>query len=717
MKMNRMKEKQTKEKQTKERYTKEKRIKIFGIRAKLMLGFIIPICFIIALGGISYYIASKAIISLYENSAVSNINMAEKYLTQGFSQAESTSFQYINDDMIMRNFSKYQDAKETEMVVNAKTIKKNILAKIKADEFIEAIHLIGEDSLVSTIVGSKSGMLSQIIDTETGKKLIEAKAGFLWSTSDEIDTILDNLSENYYMRIIRRTEDNNGLVMIDMKESTILDTIQEIDYGKDSYVAVISEDGKELLNKPELKDSDQPMFYNQDFYEKAINSEEDGASSYVECKGKKYLFIYKKIGDTGATLCAMIDKEHIVSQPQNIKQATYIIVAIAVLVSIIISIGIATDFARIIHKLIHGMKKASDGDLTTKITTKRKDEFGELSGSMNRMFQNMKELVLQVEYLSGVVMNSVKNVTESTEVFVEASNNIIHAQEKIEDGVGRQSGETQSCTSQMQILSEHVEVVNKNAQEIESIVCTTTDAIHSGMSKMEDLQRRTSKTSKISSQIIQNIYELSEEANSINKVIQVINGIAEQTELLSLNASIEAARAGEAGKGFAVVASEINKLAAQSMEAAKQTNILIDGIHMRTNGTVDTAKEVEQVVESQEYVVNETMEAFDHISDQVGTLVDKMNDIINNINDIEQIKKQTENSMVAIQIVSTENEQSVNEVNTVVQMQKLAVEQLQETAEELDQNSRELVEAIHVFQCEQDEKAETVKTRKKHKKI
>lgn len=204
-------------------------------------------------------------------------------------------------------------------------------------------------------------------------------------------------------------------------------------------------------------------------------------------------------------------------------------------------------------------------------------------------------------------------------------------------------------------------------------------------------------TVNITNAVITGIETLEQSSKSISKIIGVINEIADQTTLLSLNASIEAARAGEAGRGFAVVADEIRKLADQSVDSVNQIRSIVDDITARTKDTVTTAKQAEQVVAVQEESLKNTMIVFNDIQSQVGELITNLGHITTGVEDIAQTKVMTIESIENISAVSQETAAAAEEVTDTADRQMQSVEDLNRAAQSLNENAAALSEAINLF--------------------
>jgi methyl-accepting chemotaxis protein len=669
------------------------------IRFKLFLSFIVPITFIIILGVVSFKNSSDSIISNYEKSTSQSINMAGDYLQFGFETVEATATQYLNDNNIKKYFMNYfvGDVVENNNINN--NISNLFNAKKKTDKFVGEIYILSNTvKSISTATNfTDRDIYKGLFDTDIGQVLKKNSRNTLWSGSNTyLDENLGTSPEDYSIRLIRNMADTKSVLVIDIDAENVKEILNNMKFEKSGLLRIVTLDGKEILSVNE-KVLHEIIFSDQVFYKDAISSDELNGSDYVDLKGKEYLFMYSKIGETGAMICALIPKQTITSQADKIKIITVIIVLSASIAAIIIGITISVGIDRIIKSIILKLKQAASGDLTVEFSTKRKDEFHILIEEIQNTFNNMKTLIMQVKQLSGEVLDSSSDVTSTSNIFMKSTEEISIAMNEIEQGVMQQAKDAEECLNQMENLSKKIVIVSNNTKEISRITEGTKQSIQLGTVTTGELNTRTKETILITTDIIHEIQRLENKSASIGKIVSVINDIANQTNLLSLNASIEAARAGEAGGGFAVVASEIRALAEQSKASVNNIKGIIDGIRIDTQNAVTTARKAEEVMRLQENVVRNTTESYQNISDSVENLVVYLNYITENIGNIEDSRISTLGGIESISAVLEEIAASSNTVNQTASEQLISVENLNKSASKLNMNSNELVDAIQIF--------------------
>jgi methyl-accepting chemotaxis protein len=288
-------------------------------------------------------------------------------------------------------------------------------------------------------------------------------------------------------------------------------------------------------------------------------------------------------------------------------------------------------------------------------------------------------------------------VTTSAGELLTGTKEITTAIEEIEHGVVQQAEDSEVCLRQMDNLSEKINMVSENSNKIAKIADETNTIVDSGMEALNVLRTNVESTVEITTKVIEEINELKHSSMAISKIIDAINEIADQTNLLSLNASIEAARAGEAGKGFSVVADEIRKLADQSVASVNEIRIIVDDINVKTNGTVAIAKRAEDVVEVQGKSLEEAGKVFDEIQTKFGMLMSDLDEITSGIDTIAEAKTQTIDSIQSISAVSQETAAASEQVTETANRQLAQVEELNKAATDLSANSADLAEAMNLF--------------------
>ncbi len=669
-----------------------------SIGLKLIVSFIIPVCFVVIVGVASYNRASNAIVNNYKDSSLQAINMTGEFISFGLKSVEATASQYILDGSSQEYFYGQYDDKPLEFSMKGKEIKEKIKTKIMWDEFLVNIHYLSDhiDNVISTSNKAEKGIYQDFIESETVKKGKDDTDTAYWIGKDAVlDGKLGVDSEEYIIRYVQNFVDGDAVVLLDIKTSKIQDIIDRLDFGEGSVVSWVSAGGSELDKKGE--DSNTLHFYGEDFYQKAFESDNMSGSENINLLGKNYCYLYSKIEGTGVMLCALIPEETMIHQVSSIKQLTRFLVLMACVIAIIVGGFIATGIQRVIHHIIVELKEVSKGNLTVQLNVKRTDEFSELAYGINNTIDNMRGLIRKIINENTSVTASSIQVREASEICASSNKGITDAIKEIEQGVTQQAEDSQSCLIQMDSLSQKIELMSGKTNEIKEITDITKQSISKGIGSMQVLDLKARSTAMITERIIKNIEVLETKSSKINHIVGTINSIAHETNLLSLNASIEAARAGEAGRGFAVVAEEIRKLADQSAHSAHEIGGLIKDIQVQTKEAVCIAKEADGIVKEQEEAVSNSEGSFDSINQHVEKLIDNVEMILNSIHDIETSRYGTLAAIENISAVSQQTAASSSSVSEMTLNQMEAIKALYELSKELGENAMSLGNAVDRF--------------------
>ena len=575
----------------------------------------------------------------------------------------------------------------------------------KTKEDVEAkrdIHAKGEE------------IYSAFLDTDLGQKVSMDATSYYWVGSGsmpDLDKLLLVDPSSYILRVAHDVSSTTDAVMIvDIKKDAILDILTNFNLGEGSYVGIITPDnqemvveGKDITKEEEGKSKSQnsivkeTIYKDQDFYKDALKSEKNSGKDYVRFDGKTYLFTFEKIGRSGIMLCSMVPQSVIVAQANSIRVLTFVMVVISCIIAMIVGTLISKGFSKSINLSIKELAKVSKGDLTVEFRTNRRDEFALLYGSCNDMLANIRGLIMEVESVYDALSVSLNKVNTSSTTFSETTKDIQTSVHEIETGVGEQTESATDCLNEMDSLFTKINVVNDNTNEIGSIVASTQVAINSGLTSMDNLNAKTKSTTDITDGVIQTIKELSVHSKNIGQIVNSINDIAEETNLLSLNASIEAARAGAAGKGFSVVATQIRKLADQCLASAGKISNIVTEITQATKEAVNTAQTAEEIVDEQVEAVAATAHSFQTLKQRIEKLSEYLESIQSSSKDMEASGSSTLNSMENISAILEETLASVTSVANVTDKQSEALTSLDDASSQLMVRAERLGDAISKF--------------------
>lgn len=624
------------------------------------------------------------------------LSMTGEYYTLNLNTIREKADEYYEDTDIKDYYSGLYGISPTKEVTFYNATLKDMKKKVWADEFIQNIYILSdtEDSMsVKELKGEK--LYSAYMATAEGV-LAGGDSSYHWfGTNAEADKVLAADSGSYALRLVRNFSNSAACIIVDIKRKELLSILDSLKLGDNSIQALITQDGTEFLSgeAADAKDS----IYNQDFYKKAVKSEKEGGYSYEEYQGKKYLFTYSRIGDTGAVICSLIPRENMLGQVKDIRLLTFFIVIAASIISLCLCSLIAGGIGKTIRQYIGQLKKVAAGDLSVSVTCNRGDEFQILGDEINSMIRNMKELLLAVKDMGGQLYQETGQSHEISKVFIDTSSDIEVSISEIEKGILQLDGNAADCLKQMDMLSEKITNVNDSTDKINELCTFTAESVKDGKKTIGELKVKNDAATRITEEVIEKVLHFDENSRRIEDITASIKKIASQTNLLALNASIESARAGIYGKGFAVVADEIRKLAEESLTAAALIREIIGEISAETKDTVTAARKAEEVVKQQTAAVKNTEDSFETMEDQVEKLEREFSLVLEHVKSMEKARGLTFEAIVSISAVSQQTAAGTAQVSQNTKTQLAFVNQLDGLTENLYGKAEQLEQTMKRF--------------------
>ncbi|MDN4494961.1 methyl-accepting chemotaxis protein [Ureibacillus aquaedulcis] len=385
------------------------------------------------------------------------------------------------------------------------------------------------------------------------------------------------------------------------------------------------------------------------------------------------------------------DGDEVLQALGTVNATVLIISAIVTITAILLSLWSARSIANPIKTVMKRMHQIASGDLKfTDLETRSKDETAQLMDATNSMGTQLREIMQELSKASDIVTNQSKSLAVSSNEVREGSYQIAMTMEELASGAQDQAQDSATLADAVTEFIQRMIQTNQSGKEVREITEEVKTSTDSGNQLMLQSEQKMVEIEGIIEHSVDRVKGLNDKVNNITTLINVITGIAEQTNLLALNAAIEAARAGEHGKGFAVVADEVRKLAEEVKHSVLDITSIISEVQHEAVNVSSSLTSGFEAVQSGTHQIKETSQTFTTIS----SLIDRMaNGVAIISKDLEELSARGEEMNVAISSIASVSEEAaagIEETTASTEETSSLMEQILESAEQLARQSEQL---------------------------
>jgi methyl-accepting chemotaxis protein len=378
---------------------------------------------------------------------------------------------------------------------------------------------------------------------------------------------------------------------------------------------------------------------------------------------------------------------------------TIVAIVLILMVACSIAVGIsANSITKALNKSIDEVMEVSSGNLNVKQNQKllrRNDEIGNLSRAIHNLQEELCKIVGDIKESTDTLLQASNTLEETSHYTYNGIGEVNHAMDT--DGANRQAEDVGSASQNVRDMGDLILKTGREADSLESSADSMKDASDKTAVTINGLRGISADVKEAVAQIVEQTAQTNSSAQSIREASLFISQIAEETNLLSLNASIEAARAGEAGRGFAVVASQIQKLAEQSNAASGNIEEMVNTLLKNSERVVGTMAQTQEVIERQnEYIAN-TEQSVASVMKQIETSIGYIRNIGQQMKALEAARAEIIQRIDAMSEIAQNNVTGTSQTTNALSEMAESFGKIEKSTENLRQTADLLADNIGHF--------------------
>lgn len=551
------------------------------------------------------------------------------------------------------------------------------------------VLLLGIVTIVITLTQVKSSLISEVKDSLSGTAATTLAAY--------------NQHSGSYLRADNGDVWKGGYNI--SKSESLLDNIKEESgmdvtffYGNERIMTSAKDrDGNRILGSPA----------GEKIVEKVLKGGENYFSSSVSLDGilnyGYYIPVYQKGTDSEpiGMIFAGVDKQAKDNTINGIILMVLFSVIFVMAACIVIAVIMSVSITKSLQKGISEVQKVADGELGSPIEEKllkRNDEVGDLAKAIDTLQKALQNIVSKIAQSTDNIKMAANELGVTAKDTNYTMKQVEDAVSSISENITEQAKSTKTTTDNIVLMgdqigrtSEEVGLLNQNADVMRK---SSEQASYT----IQQLRQINDKVKESINTITRQTNLTNESAQKIQAAIGIISSIAEETNLLSLNASIEAARAGESGRGFAVVASQIQKLAEQSNSSSCEIEEITNTLISNSDEAVEIMRQVHEIIDSQSQNLSDTENIVSEVMDGINTSLEKIEKIEYATEQLESSRNRIVETVEGLSDIAEQNAASTEETFAQTSQVSNTFEQIEAKADQLKQIADELSDIMQHFQ-------------------
>jgi len=494
-----------------------------------------------------------------------------------------------------------------------------------------------------------------------------------------------------------------GVVGIDIALDMITDMISDVKPFETGFLSVISPSGVYIAHPDKTKVGTEINVIEQlqtakDAVRSNILRNMLNYSNTLESDVYRIYLPLKITDDVSWVINVNIPLNKVNEDADNIRTFLILIALISTAIIIVIIILLVRAIIKPLKKMSELVEEFGKGKLNIEFEEKGRDEITMIARALNSMAISLRESVKTILDTSQEIDHSSKDLAQIAEEQNASSEKLYDQSKIVENNIQNTSASIEEVTSGVEEVAAAAQNISKISQELSEDASDTASEATSGGDSIKKIVGMIKETTDQTIRTTHVVEELAQKSKNVRDIVVAISSIAEQTNLLALNAAIEAARAGEAGKGFAVVADEIRKLAEESKQSADN----ISRILREVDDNAQKAKEATEITKSNVESVNTDAEEINSQFFKILEKVERISNMVENLAGAAQEQSAAAEEMASAMDTSSKSTMEISEqmldMNQIVERQSADAQRTSASSEELSALAENLLAQVRKFE-------------------
>ena len=652
-----------------------------SIRQKLIISFfIILLVPSLTIAGSTYWTASKHIEEGLIFSAQESVDTANSVITSNF---ENMVFDldYFAGELDTA-------AVDAELASGGTAVKNRLKQYLALHK--DVLNIYVGTSKGGTLLGAEQELPSDF-DPRTRDWYVLA----MKTPNAVVSPVYLSVDGSPVVSVSKVLKDGAGVIALDL-DLTGISNMANMKVGEEGYILIL-DSAKNMIVNPTGGIGEEAT----DSYVASMFEEDKGTFDYI-LNGEKYKMAFHKNELTGWRIGGTMSRSEVTRDTAEIRNTSILVVLLALVGGLILNILLIRSILIPIRKLRRATAILGQGDLTEKLDDFKRDEIGELAANFQVMVDNLREMIEGVREMTDSVSASAEQLSAGAEQTTKAIEHVTVAIQDVAVGSEQQLYSVENGSSSVDTMARQVEYVSGNMQLIARTMSGTADSAQQGTQLVAGAEQKIRSVEETVAELATVIGSLHQRAERIGGIATLMAGIAQKTNMLSLNAAIEASRAGEEGRGFAVVAGEIRKLAEGSSHSAGQIRDYIGHIQDEMNRAAAAMEDVQVKVSEGREAVDLSGQSFVAISQSVVEAAEAIEAAAGTMQDAAGETSAAREAIERIRHLSEETAGNTQTISAAAEEQLASVEEIASSSADLSRLAEQLQTLVGKFKVYKD---------------